>query len=201
MNKQMINELAARLEQAGNLSNAERVALLKDIERYAARDLYGAARLCKDHLPKDLDLRLPRIVQAAPQIAKHFEERMHKQRSAVDMPLEQDRQLRQPEAGRSYTGPVVGTTPNCVVQMDKETGDFIVHPRNSLVREFEPSERDNDVAIRYPSAAIGGVGLVRSVEAALEGASMEMGVHAARGPEHGTHERAHQKSHGMEMSK
>lgn len=199
MNKQMIAELAARLEQAGSLSNADRVALLKDIERYAARDLYGAARLCKDHLPKDADLRLPRIVQSAPRIAKHFEERMHRQRSAIDMPLEQDRQLRQPEAGRSYTGPVVGTTPNCVVQLDNETGDFIVHPRNSLVREFEPSEKDVDVAIRYPSAAIGGVGLVRSVEAAVQGTAMEMGMSASHGHEHST--RAHHLSHSMEMSK
>ena len=199
MNKQMIAELAARLEQAGSLSNADRVALLKDIERYASRDLYGAARLCQDHLPKDSDLRLPRIVQAAPRIAKHFEERMHRQRSAIDMQLEQDRQLRQPEAGRSYTGPVIGTTPNCVVQMDKETGDFIVHPRNSLVREFEPSEKDVDVAIRYPNAAIGGVGLVRSVEAAVQGTAMELGVSASQRHEHAA--RTPDLSHSMEMSK
>lgn len=196
MNKQMIAELAARLEQAGSLSNADRVALLKDLERYASRDLYGAARLCKDHLAKDADFRLPRIIQAAPQVAKHFEERMHHQRRAVDMALEQDRQLRQPEAGRSYTGPVIGTTPNCVIQMDKESGDFIVHPRNSLIREFEPPEKDTDVAIRYPNAAIGGVGLVRSVEAAVEGPAVELGMTAAH-----DHARNHQKSHTMEMSK
>ena len=34
MQKAQINELARRLEDAGRMSNAERTALLRDIERY-----------------------------------------------------------------------------------------------------------------------------------------------------------------------
>lgn len=158
-----INELVARLEQAHTLTNSQRVELLKDLERYAARDLYGAARLCKDHLRKDSELRLPTALQAAPLLAKHFEMRMDKERRPVDLHYEQDKQLRQPEAGRHYDGPVVGTTPNCVVQLDKETGDLIVHKRSSLVVSFEPGDRDKDLSIRYPSAAIGGIGLVSTL--------------------------------------
>lgn len=158
-----INELVARLEQAHTLTNSQRVELLKDLERYAARDLYGAARLCKDHLQKDSELRLPTALQAAPLLAKHFEMRMDKERRPVDLHYEQDKQLRQPEAGRHYDGPVVGTTPNCVVQLDKETGDLIVHKRSSLVVSFEPGDRDKDLSIRYPSAAIGGIGLVSTL--------------------------------------
>lgn len=153
-------ELAARLEEAHRLSNAERVALIRDIERYAAKDLYGAARLCKDHLHKDADLRLPSIVAAAPVIARHFEERMDRQRRAIDLFHEQDKQIRQPADGRQYVGPIVGVTPNCIIQLDRETGDFIVHSRRSLVCAFEPGDKDKTLAIHYPQAAIGGVGLV-----------------------------------------
>ncbi len=160
MQSTKIKELTARLEQAHTMTNSQRVDLIKDLERYAARDLYGAARLAKDHLNKDAELRLPTALQAAPMLAKHFEMRMEKERRPVDLHYEQDKQLRQPEAGRQYVGPVVGTTPNCVVQMDKETGDLIVHPRSSLVCSYEASDKDMDLAIRYPQAAIGGVGLV-----------------------------------------
>ncbi|WP_193383942.1 hypothetical protein [Pusillimonas sp. T7-7] len=160
MQSTKIKELTARLEQAHALTNNQRIELLKDLERYAARDLYGAARLAKDHLNKEAELRLPAALQAAPLLAKHFELRMEKERRPVDLHYEQDKQLRQPEAGRQYVGPVVGTTPNCVLQMDKETGDLIVHPRSSLVCAFEGSDKDQDLAIRYPQAAIGGVGLV-----------------------------------------
>lgn len=157
-------ELAARLEQAQQLTHAQRNALLRDLERYAARDLYGAARLCKDHLSKEADLRLPSALQVAPLLAKHFEARMNEQRRAIDLHHERDKQLRQPEPGRHYVGPVVGTTPNCVVQMDKDTGDLIVHARRSLVCAFESSERDKDLSIHYPQEAIGGVGLVMRMQ-------------------------------------
>ncbi|WP_245220169.1 hypothetical protein [Pusillimonas caeni] len=160
-------ELIARLEQAHKLSNEQRVALLKDLERYAARDLYGAARLCKDHLSKDANLRLPSAIQAAPALAKHFEVRMDRERRPVDLHYEQDKQLRQPEPHRQYVGPVVGITPNCVMQLDKETGDFIVHKRASLVCAFEVTDRDKDLAVRYPQASIGGVGLVTRMESEL----------------------------------
>lgn len=164
MQSQKDQELAARLEQAHLLSNAQRIALYKDLERYAARDLYGASRLCKDHLSKDADLRVPLSIQVAPMLAKHFEMRMEAQRRAVDLYFEQDKQMRQPEAGKQYVGPVVGTTPNCVVQLDKETGDLIVHAKSSLVCAFEAAERDKDLSIHYPNVAIGGVGLVTRVE-------------------------------------
>ena len=164
MSLQKDQELAARLEQAHTLSNAQRIALLKDLERYAARDLYGASRLCKDHLSKDADLRLPLSIQVAPMLAKHFEMRMETQRRAVDLYFEQDKQMRQPQAGKQYVGPVVGTTPNCVVQLDNETGDLIVHAKTSLVCAFEAAERDKDLAIHYPAVAIGGVGLVTRME-------------------------------------
>lgn len=159
-------ELIARLEQAHKLTNEQRVALLKDLERYAARDLYGAARLCQDHLSKDANLRLPSAIQAAPALAKHFEMRMDRERRAVDLHYEQDKQLRQPEPHRQYFGPVVGTTPNCVMQLDKETGDLIVHKRANLVCAFETTDRVKDLAIRYPQASIGGVGLVTRMEPA-----------------------------------
>lgn len=168
MPSQKMIELAARLEHAHHLTHSQRVTLLRDLERYAARDLYGAARLCKDHLSKDADLRLPRAIQVAPLLAKHFEQRMTEQRRAVDLHYEQDRQLRQPDPKREYVGPVVGTTPNCVIQLDRETGDLIVHPRASLVCAFESAEKDNDLAIRYPQAAIGGVGLVTRTEPIAE---------------------------------
>lgn len=164
MQSQKDQDLAARLEQAHQLSNAQRMALLKDLERYAARDLYGASRLCKDHLSKQADLRLPLSIQVAPTVAKHFEMRMEAQRRAVDLYFEQDRQVRQPQDGKQYVGPVVGTTPNCVVQLDKETGDLIVHAKTSLVCAFEAAERDKDLAIHYPNVAIGGVGLVTRMD-------------------------------------
>lgn len=166
MPSQKMIEMAARLEQAHTLTNRQRLDLIRDLERYAARDLYGAARLCKDHLHKSADLRLPAAIQIAPMLAKHFEQRMQEQRRAVDLHYEQDKQLRQPDAGKEYKGPVVGITPNCVLQMDRETGDLIVHPRASLVCAFESPEKETDLAIRYPQAAIGGVGLVSRMEEA-----------------------------------
>lgn len=163
MKQAEIKELAARLEQAHTLSNSQVIQLRKDLERFAARDLYGAAHLCRDHLNKAADLRLPAVIQAAPLLAKHFEARMHEQRRAIDLHHEQDKQLRQPEPHREYVGPIVGTTPQCVIQMDKETGDLIVHPRGNLVVAFEPADKDNNLSIQYPQAAIGGVGLVTRV--------------------------------------
>lgn len=163
MQTQRHQDLAARLEEAHRFNNSERLALIRDIERYAARDLYGAARLCKDHLSKDANLRLPTVVQAAPLIGRHFEERMGQQRRAVDLHYEQDKQLRQPEPQREYVGPVVGITPKCIIQRDIATGDLIVHPRDSLVCAFEAKDKDNDLSIRYPQSAIGGVGLVTRV--------------------------------------
>lgn len=181
MQSPRLQELTARLEQAHELNNAQRVALLRDIERYAAQDLYGAARLCQDHLSKQADLRLPTVVQAASQLARHFEARMHEQRRPVDLHYEQDKQIRQPEAGRQYVGPVVGTTPNCVVQLDRDTGDLIVHPRGNLVCAFEPNARDKDLSIHYPQVAIGGVGLVTRSENHQHGFGVSMEHHAQAG--------------------
>lgn len=191
MQSQKDQELAARLEQAHQLSNAQRVALLRDLERYASRDLYGVSRLCKDHLSKEADLRLPLAIQVAPMLAKHFEMRMETQRRAIDIHFEQDRQLRQPEAGKQYVGPVVGTTPNCVVQLDKETGDLIVHAKNSLVCAFEAPERDKDLTIYYPNVAIGGVGLVSRVD---EGKQLDAGMDFAHAAQ------AAKTEHSMERS-
>ncbi|WYX19141.1 hypothetical protein WJ973_25405 [Achromobacter xylosoxidans] len=81
MTKAQLEDLVRRLEGADRLSNAERLALLGDIERYARRDLYHAARLCKDHLNQKANLRLPTPIMAADQIEKHFE-RHTKQRAA-----------------------------------------------------------------------------------------------------------------------
>ncbi len=101
MQKAQINELARRLEEVGRMDNAQRTALLRDIERYAKNDLYGAARLCKDHLHKDANLRLPTAVMAADRIGKHFEERIREARRPVELYGEQDRQIRQPKTGAS----------------------------------------------------------------------------------------------------
>jgi len=164
MQKADIHALARRLETAHDLSHSDRVRLLKDIERYAKSDLYGASRLCKDHLSKTADLRLPTVVMAADRIGKHFEERMRHRRPPVELHSEQDRQIRQPEDGREYRGPIVGTTPKCLIQRDLETGDYIVHARDTLTRSFEITGNEDALAIKYPFAAIGGVGLVRDAE-------------------------------------
>lgn len=163
MDKTEVNLLARRLETADRLTNAERVALLRDIERYARSDLYGAAKLCKDHLHERADLRLPTVVMAADRIGRHFEMRMNVARRPVELYAEQDRQIRHPEDGYRYDGEVVGTTPNCIIQLDRETGDLIVHNRASLVRAFESTENDKQLSINYPFKAVGGVGLVTEV--------------------------------------
>jgi len=191
MNKEQINELARRLENAHRLTPAEQAALYRDLERYAKVDLYGADRLVKDHMRKDADFRLPSIVAAANRIAKHFEERIREARRPIDMYGERDRQIRQPEDGREYRGPVVGTTPNCLIQLDRDTGDFIVHARNSLNRSFELTGQEESLSISYPFKAVGGVGLVRD-----PARDKEMGV----GLEH-AHSRTHEHNHGMEYSR
>ncbi|MBB1597470.1 hypothetical protein [Achromobacter sp. UMC46] len=192
MKKEQINELARRLETAHGLSNSERTALLRDLERYAKTDLYGAARLTKDHLSKSADLRLPTIVVAADRIGKHFEERMRQPRRPVELYGEQDRQIRQPEDGREYKGPVVGTTPNCLIQRDKETGDLIVHARGTLNRSFEITGKEESLAISYPFKAVGGVGLVRDAD---HGMAAGIGFERQHAPKH-----AHEHNHGMERS-
>jgi len=164
MKKEQITELASRLENAHLLSNADRTALFRDLERYAKTDLYGAARLAEDHLNKEANLRLPTVVAAADRIGKHFEERIRQARRPVELYGEQDRQIRQPEDGREYRGPVVGTTPNCLIQLDKDSGDLIVHARNTLNRSFELSGNEESLAISYPFKAVGGVGLVRDAD-------------------------------------
>ncbi|WP_427183770.1 hypothetical protein ACL598_19095 [Bordetella bronchialis] len=160
MDKNQVNALARGLETADRLTNAERVAILRDIERYARHDLYGAAKLCKDHLNERADLRLPTAVIAAERIGRHFEMRTNEARRPVELYGEQDKQIRQPDDGRHYEGPIVGTTPNCVIQLDRDTGDLIVHNRASLVRAFESTEIDRSLTINYPFKAVGGVGLV-----------------------------------------
>lgn len=201
MNKVHLQELVRRLEGADRLSNAERVALVRDIERYARQDLYGAARLCKDHLNQKADLRLPTAIMAAERIGKHFEMRTKAARGPMELYGEQDRQIRQPEDGRQYRGPLVGTTPNCVIQRDLDTGDYIVHARRSLVREFIPDEADKAVSIHYPFKAVGGVGLVAGIEAA-HGLAHEAqhGLAAQHGHAQGKGD--HSKGeHSMEMSR
>ncbi|NMU89781.1 hypothetical protein HGQ98_07925 [Achromobacter ruhlandii] len=191
MNKEQINELASRLENARGLTNTERAALLRDLERYAKTDLYGAARLARDHLHKEADLRLPTIIMAADRIGKHFEERFREARRPVELYGEQDRQIRQPEDGREYRGPVVGTTPNCLIQLDRDTGDLIVHARGTLNRSFELNGNEESLAISYPFKAVGGVGLVRDADHDKQ-AGMET--------QH-LHQRHRDHSHGMEHSR
>jgi hypothetical protein len=192
MNKTQINELASRLEGADRMNNAERTALLRDLERYARNDLYGAARICKDHLKDKSTLRLPTVIVAAERIHRHFEARMKEPRRPVELYGEQDRQIRQPEDGRDYRGPIIGTTPNCVIQRDLDTGDYVVHARGSLARQFDANEIDKNVDIRYPFKAIGGVGLVKEAESNHQHGRENQLTHG--------HERAgHQTS--MEMSR
>lgn len=184
MNKAKIDELAARLQEVDTLSNRERTALFRDLENYARVDLYGAARLCKDHL-RGQEFRPPAVILAADRIGKHFEERMQEPRRPVDLHWEQDKQLRQPSDGQRYEGPVVGTTPNCVIQRDNETGDLIVHARRSLVTAFEANATDRPLAINYPFRAIGGVGLVSEPETQREaGLGHQFAHQAARAERH-----------------
>lgn len=187
MKKEEINALARRLEDVSKMSNAERTALLREVERYAKTDLYGAARLCKDHLQKGADLRLPTAVMAADRIGKHFEERIREARRPVELYGEQDRQIRQPEDGREYKGPIVGTTPNCLIQRDLETGDLIVHARNTLNRSFEMNGNEEALAISYPFKAVGGVGLVREADP-----DKQTGLAVQH---HHAHQQAHQRDH------
>ena len=168
MNKAQILILARQLENADRFSNAERTALLHDIERYARHDLYGAARLCKDHLNPNADLRLPTVVMAANRIGKHFEMRTQEPRRPVELYGERDCHIRQPEDGRNYRGPVIGATPHCVIQRDLDTGDYIVHARASLVHSLEAGDTDKNLSINYPFKAVGGVGLVSEAEKASE---------------------------------
>jgi|SRR5690606_5951297 len=192
MNQHEIKELAARLEQAHTLSPGQQLQLRRDLQRYASRDLYGAAQLCRDHLSKSSDLRVPTVIQAAPLIAKHFEARMHEQRRAIDLHMEQDKQVRQPDPQREYVGTVVGITPGCVIQQDKETGDLIVHSRSSLVAAFQPTEKDRDLAIKYPQAAIGGVGIVSPVST---------GIGLDKGVDHSLQHEHSKPAHAMELGR
>jgi len=137
-------------------------------------------------------LRLPTIVVAADRIGKHFEERMRQARRPVELYGEQDRQIRQPEDGREYKGPVVGTTPNCLIQRDLETGDLIVHARGTLNRSFEITGKEDSLAISYPFKAVGGVGLVREAD---HGTAAGMGLERQHAPKH-----ALEHNHGMERS-
>ena len=164
MHKEQIHNLARRLENADRLSSTERRALFRDIDLYAKTDLYGAALLCKDHMHKDANMRLPSAVMAADRIGRHFEECTRDPRYSVALQGGRDRQIRQPEDGREYRGPIVGTTPNCLVQRDAETGDLIVHARHALNRSFELTGNEESLAINYPFRAVGGVGLVRELD-------------------------------------
>ncbi|KAG1248411.1 hypothetical protein G6F65_019630 [Rhizopus arrhizus] len=119
MNKTQINELASRLEGVDRMNNAERAALLRDLERYARQDLYGASRICNDHLKDKSSLRLPTVIVAAPRIFREFEAHMKVQRSPVELYGEQDRQIRQPVDGGDYRGPIIANTPNCVIQRNR----------------------------------------------------------------------------------
>lgn len=192
MTKAQFEDLARRLEGADRLSNAARLALLGDIERYARRDLYHAARLCKDHLNQKANLRLPTAIMAADYIEKHFERSTKQARRPLDLYGEQDRQIRQPEDGRHYRGPVVGSTPQCVIQRDLDTGDYIVHARSRLTHAIAADDADKTLNIHYPFKAIGGIGLVTETDKAHG---------LTRQAEHGhSHERSgHDKS--MEMSR
>lgn len=160
MELSQVAQLARRLELAGVLTNAELSRLRIDIEHYAASDLYGAARLCKDYLPSKISVRLPVAVMAAERIARHFEARIHKRRRSISLYGEIDMQIRQPNEGSVHTGPIVGTTPNCLVQRDDESRDLIIHSRHA-VRPFGPAISGlSVVSIRYPLDGVGGVGLL-----------------------------------------
>lgn len=181
MTKAQFEDLVRRLEGADRLSNAERLALLGDIERYARRDLYHAARLCKDHLNQKADLRLPTPIMAADQIEKHFERHTKQARRALELYGEHDRQIRQPEDGCNYRGPVVASTPKCVIQRDLDSGDFIVHARARLTHAIAPDDADKTLNIHYPFKALGGIGLVTEAE----------------NSHHLTHHAEHSHSHGQ----
>lgn len=204
MTKAQLEDLVRRLEGADRLSNAERLALLGDIERYARRDLYHAARLCKDHLNQKANLRLPTPIMAASYIEKHFEHSAKQARRALELYGEQDRQIRQPEDGRSYRGPVVGSTPKCVIQRDLDSGDFIVHARARLTHAIAPDDADKTLNIHYPFKALGGIGLVTEAENShnlTHQAEHSQSHRLAHQSDHGhSHERAgHDKS--MELSR
>lgn len=202
MTKAQLEDLVRRLEGADRLSNAECLKLLGDIERYARRDLYDAARLCKDHLNQKANLRLPTPIMAAGYIEKHFEHSAKQARRALELYGEQDRQIRQPEDGRNYRGPVVGSTPKCVIQRDRDSGDFIVHNRAQLT--LAPDDTGKSINIHYPFKALGGIGLVTEAENAHHLTHQAEHGHShglAQQADHGhAHERAgHDKS--MEMSR
>ena len=166
MNHTELNQLARRLEEATSLSNGERTALLRDVERAARQDLYGAAQLWRDHVPAAADLRMPTVLMVAEVVQRRFEGRADKDRAPVALYAERDSQVARPETGRDYRGPVVGLTPDYAVQR-AENGDYILHERRTLTGAVAHLDRE-DVAIRYPFAVRGGVGLVSRVEPEAE---------------------------------
>lgn len=82
----------------------------------------------------------------------------------------------------------MGTTPNCLIQRDNETGDLIVHARNTLNRSFEMTGKEDALAISYPFKAVGGVGLVRDAD---HDKQAEMGM---------DHQHSHQQSRQRESN-
>jgi len=142
------------LHSAGKLSSSDLATLHKMIEQAARDDLYGTARLWKEHATGDV--RMPRILLVAEIAQTRFEGQAARERPPVPLFGERDAEVARPSPGRNYTGPMVGTTPDYLVQR-VESGDYVLHERQRLAGNMGTGE----VAVHYPFAVHGGVGLVQ----------------------------------------
>lgn len=188
MNHDDINKLARKLEQSKDIRdiydrhNGRSIA--DELGALARTDLYGAARLWEQYIPPGLKAQpgaMPTIVHVARISEHHFEGRARQERHDVAVPTERDCVVGRPMAQETYCGPIVGETPDYVVQR-VESGDYILHSKAQL---SYTESAGNNVAIRYPFNAMGGIGLV-----------------SANTPAYGretAHQREHQKSNEREF--
>lgn len=172
MNKDQINQLARRLENARDIQDLYRLhdaqRLIDQLERYAYQDMYGANRLWKDHASeqlRDQPQAKPILLRVADISEKYFEGRPTQERNPIQIIDQPDAVVARPKANHAYEGQIVGNTPDYVVQR-LENGDHILHRRLSLT--LEPSTLGKEVRINYPFGGVNGVGIVTARERSFE---------------------------------
>lgn len=178
MQRHEINQLARRLEVAGAQEIADNSGpLVKEIERLARHSLYMALRVWENFANQDLkrgDIQ-PKIIAVAKVVEREFEGRATQYRSAVKLPEHENTHVTRPIKNRVYEGKIVAQTPDYFVQ---HTGkSFVLHQKESLT--IDPAAMGDDVKIRYPFKAIGGIGLVTQREEQLTRELSEFQAHKA----------------------
>lgn len=184
------SKLARQLEQARDIADLyDRKAgrsLIDDLTSTARTDMYAALRVWEQYASSELKAQpgaMPTILHVAKLTERHFEGRSQQERNDVIVPNERDTVVCRPMDKESYQGPIVGTTPDYVVQRD-ERGDFILHRKDSLTGI--PLSGTADVSIRYPFNALNGIGIASEPpQLAREALAQE----ASKTMERATHER------------